>query len=467
MLGRSTRRVVRSSSPESPTPHAFGLELPETYSAPELSDDLGFDDSMPMTFKRCLKMGILTGGGTGPTMFDDVIASSTRDLTRTEQVYRPDQQLQWVSSFRSFMYFAKQEVYKHPLFSTFLNRKIDPANKNDVKLRQSIHPSSTGSGAPYIMHSEADTTSLLNVKLVFPAVNILQYVMQQETSEVLPSLPYVASSHGKRGRGTPDAILMYNGEVCGIAEWKTANALPSSVLTEVVDSLSEVELSNVDVPVRFWWGNEDEHSNAVFRKVMCQIHGQMQSRPNVKVACLSSFDITIFIHRHPEEPNFLYVSEPIPSDSVSVMDFLAMFALGLGITELKPEHFPRINYDNWHCLINYYDRFPQVRSGLDVRRDELATILREHRATLDYEAGLRSHHDDTLFSEADQTVSRKRKRLATTTPPNKRRTWKARTIPDDEDTEDDDENEEEEDTQTTPKARPLTQVGMPFDRSLG
>ncbi|THH28113.1 hypothetical protein EUX98_g6066 [Antrodiella citrinella] len=380
VLRRSTRRIANS-----PSPNPFVPRFPSLHNNLEPADA----DSAPKTFSSCLTEAI-GGSGMLPTMFDGVVASSTRDLTQTEQVYTPDQQLQWLASGGQIVNSAKDVFHEHHLFNTFLNRVVDEADKEEVKFMRLLHPSSTSSGLPHIIHSEADTTSHINSRLVWPMVHVLQHVLglAAQAAGIPLETPYVASCHGKRGAGTPDAILVYKDQVCGIGEWKTANAMPEAFIETVVESLQAVEESNLGVPVRFWWGNQDNHgpTDALFRKAMCQVFGQMQSRPNVKVACLSSFDTTVFLYRHPEKPNFLFISEAISSQFITVMDFMAMFALALGITELKPEHIPQMNRENWDCLKDYYRRYPQLTAGLDHRRDEMVKILQEHRQTLDQEA---------------------------------------------------------------------------------
>ncbi|THH19707.1 hypothetical protein EUX98_g8719 [Antrodiella citrinella] len=405
MIPRRSARQAASGSPSLPSPRSS--PAPRTSSVPR---------SVPLlrsTIAACLSLGLGDGPEKPPQMLNADVASSTRDLTKTEQFYNPSETLQWVASCHRLVPLAKEEVQSHPRFRRFFQREFDPGNKDDADLLHALHASRTRSGLPRLIHSEVDTTSHINDRLVHPAVFAIQCMLQEETPDVPlegSALPYVSSCSGKRGAGVPDAILNYKDDVQGLGEWKTANAMPPKTFKLVMEFLQALELSDLEVPVRFWWGkmrSESPSHEVAFRKLLCQIWGQLLSRKKATVTFLSSFDTTIFFFRHPEEPNYLLISQPISYECISVMDFVAMFALCMGITKLKSKDLPRINRSNWECLKDYYSLHPQSYSGLDGRRGALSMILQQHRQSMN--------------KDAAEVADRKRKRpeIASTTPSKK------------------------------------------------
>ncbi|THH16231.1 hypothetical protein EUX98_g9336 [Antrodiella citrinella] len=337
-----------------------------------------------LTVDTCLTEHL---GGKPPPMLTSRVASSTRDLTKTEVLYTPTQQLKWVATHIDVVPVAKDKLRAHPKFQAFSSRELHPTDLEDSVLMHSIHPDSTGKGLPSEIHSESDSTSHINSKLVHPAAWAIQCMMQEGTAAI-PSIPYASSCSGKKGSGIPDAVLnSCDHKAKALGEWKTANSLPAKTFNHVLAFLRNLE-STLNVPVRFWWGTESGPSSDEWiklRKILCQLWGQQENRPDAMITCLSSFDVTVFCYRHPEERNFLLLSDAIPHACITVMDVMAMFALSLGITKLEKEDLPKLNRANWATLDDFYTREPQLFSGLDVRRN-IPTILQQHSAKLRSEA---------------------------------------------------------------------------------
>ena len=92
----------------------------------------------------------------------------------------------------------------------------------------------------------------------------------------------------------------------------------------------------------------------------------MQSR-RVKVAGLSSLNTTVFFICHPKAPQVLFVSQICSYSTIMVMNFVAMFALSLGITSLDDADVLSFDTKEWHYLDNFYLQNPSKSPGLDTR----------------------------------------------------------------------------------------------------
>ncbi|THH28117.1 hypothetical protein EUX98_g6068 [Antrodiella citrinella] len=416
-MRRTASRTTASLPPGSP--EGFNSDLEDAQEVEDVEKALHVE---VLTVDECLTERL---GGKPPPMLTTRVASSTRGLTQTEVLYTPTQQLKWVASHHAFVSLAKDKLCAHPKFQAFSRRELHPTDLEGSLLMHSLHPNSTGKGLPSEIHSESDSTSHILSKLAHPAAWAIQCTMQEGTAAI-PSIPYVSSCSGKKGSGIPDAVLISDGShvAKGLGEWKTANSLPAKTLKDVLTFLSSLE-STLNVPFRFWWGTQSGPSSASdesskITKILCQLWGQQEDRPDAMVTCLSSFDVTVFCYRHPEERNLLLLSDAIPHAWITVMDFMAVFALSLGITKLEKEDLPKLDRANWATLDDFYTREPQLFSGLDVRRN-VPMILQQHSAK--------------LKSEAAERLKNKRKKI--TVPASSRKLRSKGKVEQDEDDDDD------------------------------
>ncbi|TCD69454.1 hypothetical protein EIP91_007580 [Steccherinum ochraceum] len=367
----------------------------------------------PITVSSCLQHPL---PGHPPRMVNSAVSSSTRNLTSTEKSYSEDQQLAYICLFPDILSKARAKLEANEAFKGIAARVLDPAVDEDDRLIHALHPNRTGSALPSRVHTEIDTIGFINTKLVWPAVLILQ-LMKKLDGANLDDLPYAASVNGTRGVGTPDsALYSFVGDLArAFMEWKTANAMPESVIRELASTLRRHLSSGARVPVRVWWPDDTSDTSLSKEiKILFQIWCQIVSRAHISVAGVSSLNTTMFFYRHPAKPDVLFASEPLEYRWVTVMDFVAMFALGLGIVKLEDSDLPTLNQDDCHYMDSYYRRYPNPTPGLDKRN--VAGILKQRK---DWQANLpksqkRKAEDDqatpTAIRRKSTVVSRMRRR---------------------------------------------------------
>ncbi|KAH8103857.1 hypothetical protein BXZ70DRAFT_668588 [Cristinia sonorae] len=314
--------------------------------------------------------------GPPPSMLNHTVSSSTRGLTDTEKSFSQAQELKWVASFPNLVPLLREKLKRNSSFHEVSNRVLDLSNPEHATLFLSLHPDCTGIGLPPEIRSEADTTSHINAKLVWPAILIIQLMCELDT-ERCHLIPYVSSSEGKKGAGIPDGATFEHlgGKGVITLEWKTENAMPAKALSELVSALEELKKRGYSIPIRFWWPREG-HSRP-FAKCLSQVWGQMRNKQyNVIVATLSSLTETFFFYRHPtEHKNVLFMSSAVAYKDIEVLDFVAIFAFALGLTSLSDDELPVFDTERWGYLDLYYDAHPQKQPIPTV--NEVTAILQQ------------------------------------------------------------------------------------------
>lgn len=339
-----------------------------------------------VTIRDCLQAPL---AGNPAPMLNHHVSNSTKDPTDTEKKALPQSQLQWVAPFLELIPLALKKLEAIPEFQALANRVLFSTDEEDVTLLHSLHPRYTGVGLPPRIHSEQDTTSHVNAKLAWPAAvgtGLLQLALGDTPagSEV-----YVSSCSGKKGPGVPDAILYDRllSLIRVVLEWKTANALPQTLLEDLWDILVRTGASVANVPIHFVWEDKrafDKHLPSL-GKILTQVRlseyryltiGSLMHRleqvwwqmhtHNVNVAVLSSFDNTLFFYRLPGSDT-LHFSRVLRYNQTTVLHFMAIFALGLGLTTFDEAELPAMNTDNFNYLKEYFNAVPNSVPGLDER----------------------------------------------------------------------------------------------------
>lgn len=204
-------------------------------------------------------------------MLNGRISTGTRGPTNAEKQAPPHEQLKWISFLPQLVPLAHSKLEANRTYQQLATRNLYWDDADDLDVFHSLHPDHTGQGLPPEIRSEQDTTSYLNAKLVFPAINFIR-LLQETAGTARGRTAYISSCNGTRGQGTPDAILFdrLRKLILGVLEWKTANAMPASLLEEFVTQLASMQGEN-KVPVRFWMDQLGSESTESLVKILSQV----------------------------------------------------------------------------------------------------------------------------------------------------------------------------------------------------
>lgn len=212
--------------------------------------------SRALTIKDCIESCL---PDVSPPMLNSRVASSTRNLTRSEMAFRPEQQLRWIASFPKLLSIARAKLGADKLYQEVIKRELRTLDTHGAALFY-VHPHRTGPNLPPVVYSEGDSTSYINVKLIWPAMYIILLLQKARKSD---KTPFVSSAEGKRGTTTPDGQLFdqLNGFVKAVLEWKTSNALHKTAFKRFFLFLWKLRGSNLKVPARVVWPNNDDEDD--------------------------------------------------------------------------------------------------------------------------------------------------------------------------------------------------------------
>lgn len=212
--------------------------------------------SRALTIKDCIESCL---PDVSPPMLNSRVASSTRNLTRSEMAFRPGQQLRWIASFPKLLSIARAKLGADKLYQEVIKRELRTLDTHGAALFY-VHPHRTGPNLPPVVYSEGDSTSYINVKLIWPAMYIILLLQKARKSD---KTPFVSSAEGKRGTTTPDGQLFdqLNGFVKAVLEWKTSNALHKTAFKDFFPFLWKLRGSNLKVPARMVWPNNNDNDD--------------------------------------------------------------------------------------------------------------------------------------------------------------------------------------------------------------
>lgn len=368
-----------------------------------LNADGNLDSRIPASIKECITC---TTNKVLPPMLNSDIAASTKDLTKTEEMFPYKKQLRWIALFPDLIQKAQEKfiALKHldPKsdidLHTLVSQKMCMDVAKDIQMLCSLHPSYTGCGLPPKLRSEVDTTSYINAKWVWPAVQLIRYVQKEMLKNNQSA--YVSSSGGKKKKAIPDGLIVQDTDASwshGVLEWKTHNALEGKHLNAVVALMER--LQPYHVPLRVWWGvSEGPGKSDVAEKrrklisqvcLSCsdflvtpvvisswQVWSQMtiqddsRKAPDIHVAGLSSFEWTYFFFRRTDLKkyrNVMFMSPPLEYRSVTVLKYASMLALALGITKLDASDIPTFDEEAWEVVDKAYGTVSPPIKGVDMK----------------------------------------------------------------------------------------------------
>ncbi|TCD69451.1 hypothetical protein EIP91_007577 [Steccherinum ochraceum] len=381
MVGNATQHPL---SPTSPTDAHFASIRPPAELQADAYGHIPIDG--PVTLLRCIITAPYSGGL--PTMWNANVSSSTRAPIDAERRASVDKQLRWLTCLDTLIPLAQDKLLAKLDQYQLLDRKLDPNDPRDASVLHAIHPFRTAHGLPPTLYSEADSTSHINARFIWPAIHLLRLLLVEMKRSDAPMAfesyttsakdLFVSSSEGQRkghnAENIPDGILRYMLRNLAVLEWKTENALKTHDFNDLIQRLVAHAASHQSdsgiVPARVEWGRSTQSVSESRTKIIFQVWSQMRWRDcgadeQLQFACLSSLQATYFFYRPSEHQGAMFISQPLNIVDATVLKFAAFFALAIGLTKLDEQDIPSMNTAYMNEFDGLYRHIPSRPIGVD------------------------------------------------------------------------------------------------------